>query len=487
MVARLAAASGASAGGIRYGLRVGSILGRRPSGVRGPLAVSLAAGCIATILFEHPGPQWAFALVLAAAVLLWISELFSWAVVSLGLVTLWIVTGVATPARAVGGFGSMDWMFVVALFGIASAVARSGLLLRVGLALVRRMPGSVLGCAVALMLTGVILCPLLPMVMGRAALTAPLALAVADALRLRSRDPAAALIGLATWIGCGPLVFMFLNASPLVLLTWGLLPEASRARSDWVHWLLAALPLGLFMAVGGLATLYLILRPGGAASLAPAHLDLQLAVLGRPTRRELAMIAVLLLTVAGWIAAPTLHLEVGTVALLGLIGAVLTGSFDRRSLQELDWDYLIFYGVALTLSQLMAALGLDQLVAGVAGDQIARLGVGALPFVLGVALLTILVRLVLLPEPAVLLVSLTVIPIAPTAGVDPWVAVIAVLSCFLLWYLPSQSPEYLIAYSGSEGRLYSHAQARRVGIAYAAVTLVGLALSIPYWRLLGLL
>jgi divalent anion:Na+ symporter, DASS family len=325
------------------------------------------------------------------------------------------------------------------------------------------------------------------MVMGRAALTAPLALAVSDALRLRDREPAAAVLGLATWMGAGPMVFLFLGASPLTLLTWGLLPEASRQRFDWVHWFVAALPLGVFLGLGGLAALFLLLRPGRAPALSRERLDLQFAVLGPVTRRELAMVAILLLTVAGWVAAPALRLEMGTVALLGLLGAALAGNFDGGSLQELDWDYLIFFGVALTLGGLVTSLGLDRSLAEAVGQQMSGLGVGALPFVLSVAVLTILVRLVLLPEPAVLLVNLAVIPIAPSVGVEPWVAVVTTAATYLLWYIPSQTPEYLVAYSGSEGRLYSHDQARRVSFAYAAVTLAGLALAVPYWHLLGLL
>ena len=49
------------------------------------------------------------------------------------------------------------------------------------------------------------------------------------------------------------------------------------------------------------------------------------------------------------------------------------------------------------------------------------------------------------------------------------------------------TPEYLVAHSASEGRLYSHPQAQRVALAHVVVTLVGLALAIPYWKLIGLM
>ena len=108
--------------------------------------------------------------------------------------------------------------------------------------------------------TGLLVSPLLPSTMGRAALTAPLALAVAEARRLRDHAPAAAALGLAAWIGSTPMTFAFLNASSLCLLAWGLLPEASRARFDWIHWLLAALPLTVLVAVGTVAIVGTFLR-----------------------------------------------------------------------------------------------------------------------------------------------------------------------------------------------------------------------------------
>jgi hypothetical protein len=72
-------------------------------------------------------------------------------------------------------------------------------------------------------------------------------------------------------------------------------------------------------------------------------------------------------------------------------------------------------------------------------------------------------------------------------GISPWLAAIAILSLGLAWHVPAQSPEYLVAYGASHGRLYSHVQARRMAIAYAAIALAGLAICLPYWHLLGLL
>src|SRR5439155_26428679 len=115
--------------------------------------------------------------------------------------------------------------------------------------------------AALLFLVGLVLSPLLPKGKARVVLTGSLALAIAEGLRLRDREPAAAVLGLSAWLGSGTLAFMFSNGSLLNLLSWSLLPEASRARFDWAHWLGAAAPLGIFVSFGGLALRFLLLRP----------------------------------------------------------------------------------------------------------------------------------------------------------------------------------------------------------------------------------
>ena len=172
-------------------------------------------------------PQRAFVSLLGAAVILMATRLVPDFAVALGLVAGWVLLGLATPAQALAGFASKEWLFIVTVYGLAAAAARSGILFRVGLLLVRRLPHGLGWQAATLLGTGLALTPLVPSSTGRVSLTEPLALAMAEALRLPARGPAAALLGLAAWVGAGPLMFVFLNGSGTCLLAWGLLPEAS--------------------------------------------------------------------------------------------------------------------------------------------------------------------------------------------------------------------------------------------------------------------
>jgi CRP-like cAMP-binding protein/di/tricarboxylate transporter len=488
LAAEIARLSNSRAADVAVGLRPASDTPPSPGWRRLPALLSLGAAGLATVIAAWPGAGalWTFVWLLATAIALLMSRVVPDFAVALALITGWVLLGVAKTPAALAGFASKEWLFVVATYGLAAATARSGLLYRIGLLLVRRLPHGVIWQTATLLLTGLVLTPLVPSSTGRASLTSPLALAVAEALRLPERGRSAALLGLGTWVGSGPLMFAFLNGSGTCLLAWGLLPEASRARFSWVGWFVAAAPLAVGLAVASLVVLRAMLRPEPVAELPLRRVSLQVAMLGPVAPREMGTIAILVVTVGGWVAAPWLGLDLATVALLGLLATVALGTFDRVALQSLDWSFLIFFGTVLTVGRLGATVGLDRAAAATVDRLLGTAQPGPLLFVLTVAGVSLVTRLVLDQDLTVVLVGITLLPVASRVGVEPWVVVIALLATSVAWFLPSQTPSYLVAQSASEGRLFSHEQAQRFAVAYAALTLLGLALSVPYWRLLGL-
>jgi di/tricarboxylate transporter len=353
------------------------------------------------------------------------------------------------------------------------------------LLLIERIPPRVGWQSAAFLLSGIALTPLLPLAMARAAVSAPLALGVAEAMKLRDRSPASAVLGLSAWIGSGPFIFLFLNGSPVCLLAWSLMPLAAQVEFTWMRWFLAAAPLAVIIGVGSFVALRVLHRGETIAPVSRDPLRLQRAVLGRPSGRELALIGIVLLTLVGWILAPQFLIHPGLIALIAFIAVMAL--YGRSNLASLDWDYLVFYGVALTIANLAQGLSLDKIVGQEAAPILAQLGIGGPAFVLLAGVLTILVRSLLAADQAILLLSLALIPVAPVVGIHPWLAVIPILALGLSWHIPAQSPEYLVAYGASQGRLFSHAQGRRMALVYDAIALAGLALCLPYWHLLGLL
>ncbi len=446
-----------------------------------------AAALIAVAALPGTSPQWRFVALLSAAVAAMLSRRLPDFVVGLGLVAAWILLGVAMPADALAGFASREWLFVLAVYGLAAATARSGLLYRIGLLLVRRVPHGTLHQAAALLLTGLTLTLLIPSATGRASLVLPLARALAEALRIPDRSAAAAVLGLGAWTGAAPLMFVALSGSGTCLLAWGLLPEASRARFGWIQWLVAAGPLGAFLGLGALLLLFLLLRPAPVSAPPRERIGLQVALLGPPSAREITVAVILAMTVAGWIVAPWLRLDLASIALLGLLAAAVSGSFDGAALQALDWSMLLFFGVVLSLGRLAAVLGIDAQAGALIQSLLGDRRPGPLGLVLAVAMVSLVVRLALEQDLTVLLVSLALIPVASAAGVEPWTVSMALLATSVAWFLPFQTSSYMVARSASEDRLFTHEQARRFALAYTGLTLLGLALAVPYWRLLGIL
>jgi hypothetical protein len=66
------------------------------------------------------------------------------------------------------------------------------------------------------------------------------------------------------------------------------------------------------------------------------------------------------------------------------------------------------------------------------------------------------------------------------------VALIAVVACNG-FFVPYQSTPYLALYSGTAGKLFTNRQALPAALAYGVWVMVAAILSVPVWRLMGLL
>jgi Tripartite ATP-independent periplasmic transporter, DctM component len=108
-------------------------------------------------------------------------------------------------------------------------------------------------------------------------------------------------------------------------------------------------------------------------------------------------------------------------------------------------------------------------------------------FIVVVALVGIVVQLFISKGQAVLLLSLVLLPVAASFGLNPWIAAIVILATSSMWYYRAQTSSYALAFSLSEGRLFTDNQGRIACLIFTAAMFAGLAVSMPYWHALGLL
>jgi DASS family divalent anion:Na+ symporter len=463
---------------------------RRPFGRR--LTGGILAVAVPLVLWWLPPPTglspggWHVTVLLLGAALAWLLEPVPDFLVALLLVAAWGITAGIPLALSFSGFVSPNWIISMAALALAVAMVRSGLLLRIALRLIGIFPNTHNGNVLALLVSGVLITPLVPLGLARVAAVAPLAKELSQALGYPARSRATASLAFAGLLGYGMFSSVFLSGLAMNFFVYGLLPSAERARFDWVGWLVAAAPAGAVLLIGSCIVVLAVLRPELAPRVRPDTLRQQVRALGRLQGGELVTLAAVGLLLVGFIAQPVTHLDVTWVAVVVLGVVVAGGALNLEAFRTgIDWAFLVFFGTLLGAGAVLHHAGVDSWLGGIVTGASRWLPTPGL-IVLGLALFVVLTRLVLPWIPATLLLSVTLVPAAPHFGVASWVVGFVVLVGAITWLVPNQSDFCRLMTAATNGDLFTTRHGALVGAAMTAVTVVGIGVSIPYWQGLGL-
>ena len=429
---------------------------------------------------------WRVVLLLLAAAVAWLAEPVPDFAVALGLAAAWGATGLVSLSVAFSGFPSSSWLLALGALALAAAMARTGLLFRIALVLLRTFPATATGQLFALLFGGVLITPLLPLSVARVAAIMPVASEIGQSLGFAPRSNGSARIAFAGLIGYWYFSSIFLTGLATNFFVVQLLVPADRARFSWLGWLAAAAPVGVLCLAGAALALLVLFRPEPAAARIQDATRRQQRILGPLSRGEKVALLAAVLLLVGLIAQPIVNLEPAWLALLALV-VVTAGALDRERFRSgIDWGFLMLFGALLGSGNVMQATHVDKWIAAGLVERTAALGDPGLVLV-AIAAATILLRFVLPSRPTMLLLSLAVVPAAPQLGIAPWLAGVTVLLAANVWILPYQGLEYLVAREATGGQAFDDRQGTRMGAALTAVRLVAIAASVPVWKLMGLL
>jgi DASS family divalent anion:Na+ symporter len=402
------------------------------------------------------------------------------------VVVVWNVAAIGPSAASLSGFASPVWFLLLGVLAVGGGLARSGVLQRVAVGLLSMFPATFVGQVVAFLVGGLVMTPLLPLTVARCALTAPLAREVAEILGYPARSSAAVGIGLAAFTGSGLLSRVFLSGATLNLIAWSLM--APEARPGWWRWAMAGAPMMLILVVGTLSIILLTCRPANDRPIGRETIRRQRHAIGPLTfQAHVAGVAAVFVLV-GLVVGPYLGIDGAWFACLGAMTLTATGVLTREHFRSvIDWPFLIFLGVILSMPAMIHQIGADALLARVLPPFVAWAH-GSPAWTLTLLFVTVTAARVLLSEwVTVPLLTATLVPIAPAVGLHPWVVAFVVLSAANLWSAPYQFASYLAFWSASDGYLFAHDHVRAFSVAYVLLSLCGLLASIPLWRLLGFL
>jgi di/tricarboxylate transporter len=260
---------------------------------------------------------------------------------------------------------------------------------------------------------------------------------------------------------------------------------SAQAHGDlnWITWAVYGSPLNAVLFIGLITSILYLYRPAAAerqtSSRRRQSLDLQRALLGPMSRDE--KIAV------GFITEPLHGVHPDWVAVLATGVLAATRVVTVNTLRAVNWNFALLFGVLISLAAVFARTGLDRWIADRVTVAMGDLTSIRMTFLVLLTLLCFAISFVVRWQAAAPLVTITMAPIASAVGVHPLiVGVIAVIACNGFW-VPYQSTTYLALYAGTGGQVFSHAQATPAAIAYGVLTLIAVAVSVPLWRLMGLL
>ncbi len=426
------------------------------------------------------------------AILLWAT--YNWLLgampdYAVGLVAagLLVVTHAVTPPVAFSGFANPAWFLLLGAGGMGVAVSRSGLLYRLALHMLRLLPPTYVGQSLAMAFTGILFTPLLPSVNSRMLMASPLARELSEAMRFPERGKGSAGLAMSTFLGFGLVYFIFLNGANTSLLAWSLLPENVQRQISWTAWLWTALPLGaLVFVLCYMAILYLY-PPEPTAGVSRQTIKAQLQVLGPMSRMERIISLVLGAVLAGFLTQTMHGIDPAWVALAGFVALIAFGVIDKNGIKGIDWNFLLLFGVLISVSEITKVTGLSAQLSGWIEPVLQPFAASPYFFLAAVGILTLVMRLVVPLQPTVLMMTISLLPFSIQLGYNPITVALVILALSNNWIVPQQNSMYLTVYSGTEERAFSHRQVRPLAVAYSVITLVAVLVSVPFWQFLGLI
>jgi CRP-like cAMP-binding protein len=425
---------------------------------------------------------------IVATVPLLIADVLPDYVVMLFLTLALVLPGLVPPSDILAGFAAPAWNMILTLLAVGVAVARSGLMFRLVLLSLQRLPPRFIPQSVVLCLTGVLMTAGLSSGSTRIALGVPIARGITDAMGFAPRSSGAAAVGLMTFFTFLEMGELFQTGTFTGLVVHNLLPAAAKAQITWWRWFFIALPP--FVVIGVVTYLVLLFRfkPHRTGRVNVDAVRLQQALLGPLTRNEIWSAVVLVLLIVGFASLPYHGIAPAWLALAAFLFLFTLGALDQSAFQGGGTlGLLVYCGVILSLGNVFTTLHIDTWLTSLVQSGMPAMVRNPYGFVLTISIIAFVLHFFVPWMTASTIIALVAMPIAEGLGFHPFIPVLVALIAGDHTILPYVNSGYAIVYFASEGELFTHAQARWPLVLESLLRPVALLLSVPVWQLMGLM
>jgi Di- and tricarboxylate transporters len=399
-----------------------------------------------------------------------------------------VVFNVTKQTVAFSQFSGDTYFMILGAMGIGAAVAKSGLLKRISWKIMTLFPGTYKGQVLAFLTTGTLVAPFIPSTTAKMMIAAPFGRAVAENLGLNKESQGAAGIFSTIWIAFGNAAPLFLSASVWCYTLKGLLPQDIAAAFTWGRWFVVAAPWGIVTLLLTYFVYTKIFKDDSTVQLPKGFAKEQSAALGKMTIPEIITSLILFICILLWVTERTTGIAASMVAMIafGILFALKVIGKDEIK-NSIAWETLIFIAAILSIATMFGQLGIDKWLSTLIGPYVAPFTKNPFIFITAISIFIYLVRFVIISTMTCFTVfSMILMPFAVNAGYNPFIVPFTILAAMQVWNVLYQNAIFIGVLAAS-GPMCEHKNTVKGSIAYMIISLIGLLVSVPFWKLMGLL
>lgn len=421
------------------------------------------------------------------AIFWWAGDVMANWLVALIMQCLWILFGYTDLPGAFHSFtNSTIWLFM-ALFCMATAINKTGLLRRIALQMMRLFSPTFFGQTLALLITGLICSPLIPSATAKIVLGSLLAENIADAMGYENESKGRYGLFIAALVGFAFLCPAFMSAGTNGYAMLGTLPEEISSEVTYGIWLLSMLPWLLIVVIGIYGFIIVYYRPKELASISKENLNQKIQVLGKMSSNERTVMVIMTVCLFFWIFEKSIGLNATLVALSGAVACFATGLLESKEISTAPpWALILFVGGALNIGFMFSLSGLNnwfQVLLLPIFEKISNIYL----LIALIMLAVIILRLFIVSLMATITLTMTIlIPILQSIGINPFGIGLVIYASMLCWFTPYQNLVYVPGLKAMNGTI-KHRGTIPACIVYEALSLIAFLLSVPFWKMLYIL
>jgi solute carrier family 13 (sodium-dependent dicarboxylate transporter), member 2/3/5 len=296
--------------------------------------------------------------VFAPCLVLWLTGALPLMVTSLLAFVLLPWAGVLSRQETYALLGNEAVFFILGVFILAACLIRSRLSTRIALVILRRFGHTPRRLLISVFLLNAVMSFFMSE-HAVAAMNFPIVLEIINVLRLpkhKSTYARALLLAMAWGTTIGGVATLLGGArAPLAL---GIVREATGQSFTFLGWAIATLPIVLIMMVCALVVIVRFFPIDIENTQAADDMIAERAMaLGRTSLREKATAAVMLVTLAAWMAGGE-QMGLASVALAAVVAVFTLGLVSWSDVEtNVNWGILLMYGGAIALGTALARTG----------------------------------------------------------------------------------------------------------------------------------